>query len=85
MTHQIQPIPTKPIAVSQSFAAKLINSTIASLNKDRCVGHLGIPYIKAGRKVIYLLADLEAWLKSNRITPQKKEEQYQSSEVMGDK
>jgi hypothetical protein len=59
------------LAVNPETAASLIDSTTASLNKDRCVGHLGIPYVKAGRKVVYRLADLEAWLKSHRITPQK--------------
>ena len=66
MSYQNTP---QPLAVNPERAASLIDSTTASLNKDRCVGHLGIPYVKAGRKVIYRLADLEAWLKSHRITP----------------
>ena len=85
MAHQIQLGSTKTIAVSQSIAAKLISSTSSSLEKDRSVGHLGIPYVKAGRKVIYRLADLEAWLKSNRITPEKYDELDSSSNAMGGK
>jgi len=74
----------QPLAVNPEIAASLIDSTTASLNKDRCVGHLGIPYVKAGRKVVYRLADLEAWLKFNRITPKKIEEQGSSSINKGD-
>ena len=82
MSYQNTP---EPLAVNPETAASLIDSTTASLNKDRSVGHLGIPYVKAGRKVIYRLADLEAWLKFNRITPKNYEEQDSSSNAMGDK
>lgn len=81
MSYQDTP---QPLAVNPERAASLIDSTTASLNKDRCVGHLGIPYVKAGRKVIYLLSDLEAWLEFNRITPKKHEEKNSSSCDMGD-
>ena len=80
MSYQNTP---EQLAVNPETAASLIDSTTASLNKDRSVGHLGIPYVKAGRKVIYRLADLEAWLKFNRITPKKYEEQNSSSNIMG--
>ena len=82
MSYQNTP---EPLAVNPETAASLIDSTTASLNKDRSVGHLGIPYVKAGRKVIYRLADLEAWLKFNRITPKNHEEQDSSSKAMGEK
>jgi hypothetical protein len=80
MSYQNTP---EPLAANPETAASVIDSTTASLNKDRSVGHLGIPYVKAGRKVIYRLADLEAWLKFNRITPKKYEEQHSSSNIMG--
>ena len=32
---------------------------------------MGVPYVKAGRRVIYRLADLDEWLKANQITPKK--------------
>lgn len=63
------PTVTDPLAVSSKTAAVLLNSTNSSLEKDRATGHMGIPYVKAGRKVIYRLSDLDAWLKANRVVP----------------
>jgi hypothetical protein len=65
------PIATEPLAVNSKTAATLLNSTDASLEKDRAIGHLGVPYVKAGRRVVYRLADLDEWLKANQITPGK--------------
>lgn len=62
---------TEPLAVDSKTAATLLSSTDASLEKDRATGHMGVPYVKAGRRVVYRLADLDAWLKANQITPQK--------------
>lgn len=59
----------EPLAVDSKTAASLLSSTDASLEKDRAVGHLGVPYIKAGRRVIYRLADLKDWLTKNRVVP----------------
>lgn len=63
------PISTEPLAVNSKTAASLLNSTDASLEKDRAIGHMGVPYVRAGRRVIYRLADLAGWLESNRIVP----------------
>ena len=60
---------TEPLAVSSKTAASLLNSTDASLEKDRATGHMGVPYVKAGRRVVYRLADLVGWLESNRVVP----------------
>jgi hypothetical protein len=38
------------LAVSPSQAAKIIGLQSATLEKDRRLGHLGIPFVKAGRK-----------------------------------
>lgn len=65
-THQD---PNEQLAVAPSIAAKIINSTSSSLEKDRCVGHLGIPYVKAGKKVIYCLSDLKTWLETHKVYP----------------
>ena len=62
---------TIPLAVAPKTAAILLGSTESSLEKDRAVGHLGIPYVKAGKRVIYRVSDLEAWLKANSTTPSK--------------
>jgi hypothetical protein len=58
-----------PLAVAPDEAANLIGSTESSLEKDRAVGHLGIPYVKAGRRVLYLLTDLKYWLNAHRVNP----------------
>jgi hypothetical protein len=60
---------TEPLAVDTKTAASLLNSTDASLVKDRATGHLGVPYVKAGRRVIYCLSDLKDWLSANKVTP----------------
>ena len=64
--------PPELMAVDPETAADLLNSSGASLEKDRATGHMGVPYVKAGRRVIYRLADLDAWLKSNRVVPSPK-------------
>lgn len=60
---------TEPLAVDSKTAPKLLNSTGANLEKDRPSGHLGVPYVKAGRRVIYRLVDLKDCLGQNRIVP----------------
>lgn len=69
MPAQTKPAATEPLAVDTKTAATLLNSTHASLEKDRAIGHLGVPYVKAGRRVLYRLSDLEAWLDRRRVTP----------------
>ena len=62
----------KPLAVDPNEAAALLSSTYSSLEKDRANGHMGVPYVKAGRRVIYRLDDLDKWLTANRIVPSSK-------------
>ncbi len=69
MTHRSKPIPIHPYAVTDKTAAELICSSTSSLEKDRATGHLGVPYVKAGRRVMYRLSDLEAWLDANKVKP----------------
>ena len=71
MPHINTQSPTVPLAVDSETAANLLNSTNSSLEKDRANGHMGVPYVKAGRRVVYRLADLDDWLKANQITPKK--------------
>jgi hypothetical protein len=68
---------TAPLAVAPKAAAILIGSTESSLEKDRAVGHLGIPYVKAGKRVIYRLSDLDAWLTANSTTPSKRDASHE--------
>jgi len=67
----IQPLPsaTEPLALGSEQAAESIGLQPPTLEKDRREGHLGIPYVRAGRRVIYQLSDLKAWLAANRVTP----------------
>ncbi len=75
MKNQVLPnATTEPLSVSNDKAAELIGMEPPSLNKDRRVGHLGIPYIKAGRRVLYSLADLKDWLDANKCNPSEKED-----------
>lgn len=48
-------------------AADYIALAEATLNKDRCTRLLGIPYIKAGRAILYDKRDLDAWLESCKL------------------
>ena len=59
-----------PLAVSEKTAAELLGLSPSSLEKDRAKGHLGVPSTKAGRRVIYQLADLRSWLAEHRLVPQ---------------
>ena len=63
---------TNPLAVDPKTAASLLSSSGASLEKDRAIGHMGVPYVKAGRRVFYRLSDLDAWLRANRVVPSSK-------------
>jgi hypothetical protein len=65
---------TELLAVSEDVAAEMIGIEPPSLAKDRMQGHLGIPYIKIGRRVVYSVEDLKAWVGNNRQTPKQKGE-----------
>lgn len=67
------PKPQHPetLAVSPSQAAEVIGLQSPTLEKDRRVGHLGIPFVKAGRRVIYRFADLKEWLEERKQLPLK--------------
>ena len=69
MTYQTVTNLIAPLAVDTPTAAEMLGSTPSSLDKDRAVGHLGVPYVKAGRRVMYRLSDLEAWLDANKVKP----------------
>lgn len=75
---------TVPLAVDSETAANLLNSTNSSLEKDRAIGHMGVPYVKAGRRVIYRLADLDEWLTANQITPKKSPASDEQEAKQGD-
>lgn len=63
---------TQQLALAPKAAAEAMGLQQASLTKDRQTGHLGVPYVKAGRRVLYCLADLKNWLEEQKINPVKK-------------
>lgn len=54
--------------LTEKQVAGLINCSLSKLRQDRhkCKG---LPYTKFGRSVRYALADVEAYMNDNRITP----------------
>ena len=61
-----------PLSVPPRTAAEILGSTESSLEKDRAIGHLGFPYIKAGKRIFYRICDLDEWLAANRKKPSKR-------------
>jgi hypothetical protein len=55
----------KPRGVKERFAMP-----VQTLANDRHLGR-GIPYIKCGKSIYYLISDIEKYLQSKRIDPNK--------------
>lgn len=60
--------------MSQNEVAKYIHSTVASMNSMRHYGRLDIPYIKIGNRIRYRKSDVDAWIDTHTINPNKKED-----------
>lgn len=61
-----------PRAVDETAAAKYIGMSVNYLQMARLTGDLskrtpGPKYLKIGRNVRYIVADLDAWLESHRV------------------
>jgi hypothetical protein len=61
-----------PRAMSESEAATYVGVSRISLRQGRCNGRRNNqmpppPYVKIGRKILYLRDDLDRWLENNRI------------------
>lgn len=56
-----------PQYLTEDEAAHLAKVSAKYLRKLRCVGG-GPVYIKAGRRVVYDMADLTAWLDRQKVT-----------------
>lgn len=69
MTNSASSEVTHPYAVEDETAAVLLGLSPSTLEKDRATGHLGIPFVRAGRRVIYRLEDLQTWLNEHKVTP----------------
>lgn len=60
-----------PRAVSEEEAARFLGISRSSLRKGRMAGRRAAqmsspPFVKMGRRVLYLIDDLETWLRSLR-------------------
>lgn len=49
-------------------AADALRTTEASLAQDR-YRKTGLPYVKAGKRVLYQWSDIQAYLDANTVTP----------------
>lgn len=62
-----------PKSLSPKSAAIYIGLSEQTLRKQRSVGHQQgrmpqVPYLRAGRRVLYLVEDLDRWLEALRVT-----------------
>jgi len=56
----------KPLTEKQ--AAPELGASVSKLRSDRFYGR-GCPYVRNGRKILYLPSDIRAYLQQNRIDP----------------
>jgi hypothetical protein len=59
---------SKPQLLENDPAAEFIHVAPDTLTTWRCTKKVSIPYLKVGRKVLYDVADLRAWLESRKVT-----------------
>lgn len=60
----------EPRALNEAQAARYIAMSRSFLRKARMNGHRHTPappYCRIGRKILYLRADLDAWLERHRV------------------
>ncbi len=50
-------------------AAEFLGLSAETLTTWRCTKRYEIPYLKVGKKVFYVLTDLETWLESRKVSP----------------
>jgi len=55
-------------AIDEHKAAKIMSKSVQSLRNERFLKK-GCPYVKLGRSVRYLTADIQDYLLRNRIDP----------------
>jgi predicted DNA-binding transcriptional regulator AlpA len=61
------------VVVDEREAAKILGLARQSMANRRSK-RLGPPYVKLGGRVVYLIADLQDFLKKNRIDPEARQE-----------
>src|SRR5688572_17483924 len=74
MSHATPPrtpnAPANTHAINERDAAVYIDMSVAFLRASRCAtreGTPGPPFIRIGRAIRYLRADLDAWLRAHRV------------------
>lgn len=65
ITAHVAPVPVPVLAVDEATAAELLSVAPMTLRSWRSRGD-GPAYVKAGRRVVYRVADLEGWLLERR-------------------
>lgn len=61
--------PISPRAIGEGDAARYIGMSTHFLRLGRQAGRIGKrtpPHLKLGRRIVYLIEDLDAWLESHR-------------------
>ena len=58
---------TEGTLVDENVTAKMIDRAVQTLRNDRH-NRRGLPYIKLGRSVRYVLADIESYIEDHRIS-----------------
>ena len=62
------------ILLDEREAAALLGMSVVFMQRDRCRGGAGIPFVKVGkRSVKYRRADLEMWCAQHLRTPEQRE------------
>ena len=62
-----QDVSESPAKMTRKQAAEYIGVTEGTLSVWACTKRHSIPHYKLGKKVVYLRADLDAWLQSRRV------------------
>ena len=65
ITAHAVPVPVPVLAVDEATAADLLSVSPMTLRSWRSRGN-GPSFVKAGRRVVYRVADLEGWLLERR-------------------
>lgn len=62
---------TTSILLSQKDAAKMLGTTVGSLNVLRATGRNPIPFVRWGNRIRYRREDIEKWIADNTIEADK--------------
>ena len=75
--------------VAPKRAAEYLGISEQTLRKQRCARSPSsrlpsVPFLRAGRRIIYLLEDLDAWLDARRVATQQPSVSKRNSTTKGD-